>query len=108
MTTVAINTFRLRRGVGAEEFETFSAELDRPTCLAFDVVLGFDVYIVDPADESGVDVVEIMTVASWPNWEQIRDTAAELAPVVQRFGELVDPDSVSTLLTRKSTLPQEI
>lgn len=108
MATHAVNTFRLRRGVSVEEFETFSAELDRPTCLAFDVVLAFDVYVVEPTDDSGVDVVEVMTVASWPDWERVRDTAPELKPVVERFDELVEPASVSTLLTRKSPLPQEI
>ncbi|BBZ29923.1 hypothetical protein MMAD_42180 [Mycolicibacterium madagascariense] len=108
MPTHAVNTFRLRPGVSVAEFEAFSAELDRPTCLAFDVVLAFDVYVVDPADDSGVDVVEVMTVASWPDWERVRDTAPELKPVVDRFDELVDPDSVTTLLTRKTPLPQEI
>ncbi len=49
-----------------------------------------------------------MTVASWPDWERVRDTAPELKPVVDRFDELVDPDSVTTLLTRKTPLPQEI
>jgi hypothetical protein len=108
VATHAINTFRLRPGVSAEQFERFSAELDRPTCLAFDVVLGFDVYLVDPADHGGTDVIEVMTVASWPEWERIRDTAPQLKPVVDKFDELVEPGSVATLLTRKSTLPQEI
>jgi hypothetical protein len=108
VTTSAVNTFRLRPGVTAEQFEAFSAELDRPTCLALDVVLQFDVYFVEQAtDGAGVDVVEIMTVTSWPEWERVRDTAAELEPVVERFTELVEPGSVSTLLTRKSALPQE-
>ena len=108
MPTHAVNTFRLRPGVSIAEFEAFSAELDRPTCLAFDVVLAFDVYVVEPADDSEVDVVEVMTVASWPDWERLRDTAPELKPVVDRFDELVEPDSVTTLLTRKTPLPQEI
>lgn len=108
MPVSAINTFRLRPGVSARQFEEFSAELDRPTCLAFDVVLDFDVYLVEAADHTGVDVVEVMTVASWPEWEQVRDAAPELRPVVERFDELVEPGSVSTLLTRKIALPQEI
>ena len=115
MAVSAVNTFRLRPGVTAEQFERFSAELDRPTCLAFDVVLGFEVYLVDGASEAtgdggcdGADVVEIMTVSSWPEWERVRDSAPELKPVVDKFDELVQPDSVTTLLTRKSPLPQEI
>jgi hypothetical protein len=101
MTVSAINMFRLRPGVSTAEFEQFSVELDRPTCLAFDVVLGFEVYLSD-----GADVVEVMTVTSWPEWEQIRDSAPELESVVARFDELVEPGSVTTLFTRKS--PQEI
>ena len=113
MPVSAVNTFRLRSGVTAEQFERFSADLDRPTCLAFDVVLGFEVYLADGAtgnaeDGAGTDVVEIMTVTSWPEWERVRDSSPELKPVVERFDELVEPGSVTTLLTHKSTLPQEI
>ncbi len=108
MTVSAVNTFRLRPGVTTAEFETFSRELDRPICLSFDVVLGFEVFLVDQDDSAGVDVVEIMTVTSWPEWERVRDSATELKPVVERFDELVEPGSVSTLLTRNSPLPQEI
>lgn len=103
MSVSAVNTFRLRSGVTADQFERFSADLDRPTCLAFDVVLGFEVYL----GEDG-NVVEIMTVSSWPEWERIRDSSPELKPVVQRLDELVEPGSVTTLLTRKSPLSQEI
>ena len=115
MPVSAVNTFRLRSGVTAEQFERFSADLDRPTCLAFDVVLDFEVYLVDGASEAtgnvegeGTNVVEIMTVSSWPEWERVRDSSPELKPVVERFDELVEPGSVATLLTRKSPLPQEI
>ena len=103
MPVSAVNTFRLRSGVTAEQFERFSADLDRPTCLAFDEVLDFEVYLA----EDGA-VVEIMTVSSWPEWERVRDSSPELKPVVERFDELVEPGSVTTLLTHKSTLPQEI
>jgi hypothetical protein len=105
MPVSAVNTFRLRSGVTAEQFERFSADLDRPTCLAFDVVLDFEVYL---ADGSSVTVVEVMTVSSWPEWERVRDSSPELKPVVERFDELVEPGSVTTLMTRKSPLPQEI
>jgi hypothetical protein len=108
MAVSAVNTFRLRAGVGIADFERFSTELDRPTCLAFDVVLGFDVFLVDRVGSAGVDVVEVMTVTSWPEWERVRDAAPELKAVVERFDELVEPGSVSTLLTRKSPLHQEI
>ncbi|OPX11564.1 hypothetical protein [Mycobacterium sp. AT1] len=105
MPVSAVNTFRLRSGVTAEQFERFSADLDRPTCLAFDVVFDFEVYLTEG---EGTEVVEIMTVSSWPEWERVRDASPELKPVVERFDELVEPSSVATLLTRKSPLPQEI
>ncbi|MBI5341496.1 MAG: hypothetical protein HZB45_27770 [Mycolicibacterium rufum] len=105
MTVSAINTFRLRPGVSAADFERFSRDLDRSVCLAFDVVLDFDVYL---SDDSPANVVEVMTVTSWPEWEEVRDGAPELRAVVQRFGELVELDSVTTVLTRKSPLKQEI
>ena len=108
MTVSAVNTFSLRPGVTTEEFETFSVELDRPTCLAFDVVQSFEVFLVDRDGASGIDVIEIMTVTSWPEWERVRDGAPELKAVVERFDELVEPGSVSTLFTRNSPLPQEI
>lgn len=108
MAVSAVNTFRLRPGVTAAQFDAFSCELDRPTCLSFDVVTGFEVFLVDQDDPAGVDVVEIMTVTSWPEWERVRDGAPELKAVVERFDALVEPGSVSTLLTRNSPLPQEI
>ena len=107
MTVSAVNMFRLRPGVSTADFERFSNELDRPTCLAFEVVLGFEVYLAEP-DSTAVDVIEVMTVASWPEWEQVRDSAPELEAVVARFDQLVEPGSVTTLFTRKSPLPQEI
>jgi hypothetical protein len=102
MTVSAVNTFRLRQGVSVEDFEEFSTRLDRPTCLAFDVVLGFDVYLADDGASEGITVVEVMTVSSWPEWQRLLESAPELKPVVDRFDELVEPGSVSTLLTRKS------
>jgi hypothetical protein len=107
MTAVsAINSFSLRPGVTTEQFEAFSAELDRPTCLAFDVVEAFEVYVVQGGG-SGVDVVEVMTVTSWPEWEAVRDSAPELGPVVKRFEELVEPGSVSTLFARSASTIEE-
>ncbi|CAN5447044.1 hypothetical protein BH11ACT7_BH11ACT7_22280 [soil metagenome] len=109
MAIHAVNMFRLRPGVTLADFERFSAELDRPRCLAFDVVLGFEVYLAEKVDDdpSSPDVIEVMTVASWSEWEQVRDSAPELKPVVQRFDELVEPASISTVFTRRSPLPEE-
>ena len=57
MTTSAVNMFRLRPGVTPEDFERFSVELDRPRCLAFDVVLEYEVFLTE-GDGADVDVVE--------------------------------------------------
>lgn len=96
----AVNLFKLRDGVTAEEFETFSRELDRPTCLALAPVESFEVYFV--SDGSGVDVVEVMGVTSWDEWVNERDNAVVMVPVVDRFTELVDTDSVRSHLTTRS------
>lgn len=103
----AVNTFSLRAGVTAAEFEAFSRDLDRPTCLALDEVQSFEVYLVDGNHgASGVDVVELMTVTDWDAWERTRDTAAQLLPVVARFEQLVDTTTVVTYLTRHSSTPE--
>lgn len=102
----AVNMFSLRQGVTAAQFEAFSVELDQPTCLSFDVVESFEVYLAE-GDGHRVDVVEIMTVRSWPEWEALRDNAPEFTPVLRRFAELVDLDTVSTLFTRHVTPIEE-
>jgi hypothetical protein len=99
MAVTAINRFALRPGVAAAEFEQFSRDLDRPACLAFPQVQRFDVYVAD-ADPARVEIVELMTVSSWPEWEAVRDGAPELAPIVDRFAELVDTSTVTTVFTR--------
>jgi hypothetical protein len=97
----AINRFTLRSGITAAEFEEFSRDVDRPICLSFPQVRRFDVFVVDPATDSDpVEIVELMTVVSWSEWESVRDGAPELAPVVTRFAELVDTSTVSTVFTR--------
>jgi hypothetical protein len=103
MAVTAINRFALRPGVAAAEFEQFSRDLDRPACLAFPQVQRFDVYVADGdqfGDPARVEIVELMTVSSWPEWEAVRDGAPELAPVVDRFAELVDTATVTTVFTR--------
>ena len=96
---VAINLIPLRPGVPAADFARFSTEVDRPICLAQDVVLGFDAYAVthrDPGAPS-VDIVELMHVRAWDEWVRVRDTAPGLVPVTERFDRLVDASAVRTL-----------
>jgi len=107
MAVSAVNMFRLRPGVALADFERFSTELDRPVCLGFDVVLSFDVYLVDDPGPEGADVIEVMTVTSWPQWQQLLADAPELKPVLSRFDELVETSTITTVLTRNPALPQE-
>jgi hypothetical protein len=95
----AINFLSLREGASIESFKRFSAELDQPVCLAQDVVEGFDAYAVTSRGQGapGFDVVEVMTVRSWKEWESVRDGLDELKPVTAGFDELVDGDGVRTL-----------
>lgn len=95
----AINLLPLKDGVATRDFVRFSAELDQPVCLGQDVVEGFDAYAVTHRDPGApaFDIVEVMTVRSWSEWERVRDELEALEPVVERFDQLVDGDAVRTL-----------
>jgi hypothetical protein len=95
----AINFLPLKQGAAIGDFEKFSAELDQPTCLAQDVVEGFDAYAVTRRGEGApaFDIVEVMTVRSWSEWEKVRDGLADMAPVIEGFDQLIDGDGVRTL-----------
>ena len=98
----AINLFSMLPGVDPAEFEHFSNTVDRPTCLAHnDVVIGFDAYRVSAApDGAPADILEVMHVADWAAWEQIRDNHPSMEPVMEGFNKLVDPATVRTYFTR--------
>lgn len=104
---IAINMFTLRPDVPLAEFARFSEQQDRPVCLAKDVVTSFDAYVVDDDPDARPRIVEVMGLTSWPKWTALLDDDADLAPVVQRFGELVDTDTVTTLLVRPLTAEGE-
>ncbi|MDF2825657.1 MAG: hypothetical protein K0R68_3065 [Mycobacterium sp.] len=95
---VAVTMFSLLPGVDANEFLRFSTDLDQPTCRAFgDVVRSFEVYRVDVApDGAPADVLEVMHVADWAAWEQIRDHHPAFRPVMHEFTRLVDLTSIRT------------
>jgi hypothetical protein len=95
----AINLIPLRSGARIEDFKAFSAELDQPTLLAQDVVLGFDAYAVTRRDQGApsVDIVEVMHVRSWDEWVDVRDNSDAIKPVGARFDELIDATTVRTL-----------
>ena len=99
MSDVAINLIPLRPGVPQQEFVNFSATLDQPTCLAQDVVLGFDAFAVVRRDPGApaVDIVEVMEVASWDRWVDVRDNLEALKPVTERFDALVDSSTLRTI-----------
>jgi hypothetical protein len=98
---VAVNLFSMLPGVNPADFESFSTEVDRPTCLAHgDVVRRFDAYRVDEApDGAPADILEVMEVTDWAAWEKLRDTHPTMKPVTDGFDELVDPASVRTYFT---------
>jgi len=95
----AINLIPMREGVAVEDFARFSAEIDQPTLLAQDVVLGFDAYAVTRRDEGApsVDIVEVMHVRSWSEWVDVRDNSEAIKPVGEGFEQRVDPSTVRTL-----------
>jgi hypothetical protein len=95
----AINLLPLKSSAEIADFERFSAEIDQPTCLAQDVVEGFDAYAVTRRDPGApaFDIVEVMTVRSWSEWERVRDGMEELKPITDRFDQLIDGDGVRTL-----------
>ena len=98
----AINLFSMLPGVDPAEFERFSNEVDRPTCLAFDdVVKEFSAYrVLGQTDGTPADIVEVMRVSDWPTWEILRDSDPAFEPVMDGFNQLVDPQSVRTYFTR--------
>jgi hypothetical protein len=102
MSICAINLLTLKQGASLEDFERFSAELDQPTCLAQDVVEGFDAYAVThrAPGAPAFDVVEVMRVRSWEEWEGVRDGLEALTPVTERFDQLIEGEAVRTLFAR--------
>jgi hypothetical protein len=99
-TVVAVNLFSMLPGVDPADFERFSTEVDRPTCLAHDIVRRFEAFRVDEApDGAPADILEIMEVTDWADWEQLRDTHPTMTPVIDGFNALVDPATVRTYFT---------
>ncbi|MGV9802113.1 hypothetical protein ACWDTP_29110 [Mycobacterium sp. NPDC003449] len=98
---VAVNLFSMLPGVDPAEFERFSTEVDRPTCLAHgDIVRRFEAFRVNDApDGAPADILEIMEVSDWTDWEQLRDNHPTLKPVIEGFDALVDPATVRTYFT---------
>jgi hypothetical protein len=95
----AINLLPLKDGVTIEEFERFSSRLDQPTLLAQDVVQGFEAYAVVHRTEGApaFDVVEVLSVRDWSEWESTRDRMDDLKPVIEGFDRVIDGDGVRTL-----------
>lgn len=100
-SVTAFNHLTLKPGVAIQDFLEFSRNLDRPTCLQFDVVEAFDVFVVSAAGGAGPHVIERMQVRDWDAWVAARDSAPEIEPVVEGFRRLVDEDSVVTYLTHE-------
>ncbi len=103
---VAINLIPMRPGVDPQRFADFSAQVDQPTCLSKDVVHGFDAYRLSEEDARtlGADILEVMRVRSWSEWERVRDHDPDLEPVTRGFEELVDPETVRTFFVTPARL----
>ncbi len=96
---IAINLISVRPGIDPQRFADFSATVDQPTCLGKDVVISFDAYRVAAGDAAalGADIIEVMRVRSWSEWERVRDHDPELKPVTDRFDQLADAENVRTI-----------
>ncbi|MDX1888745.1 hypothetical protein [Mycolicibacterium sp. 050158] len=100
-SVVAVNLFSMLPGVDPADFERFSTDVDRPTCLAHtDIVTRFEAFRVDEApDGAPADILEVMVVSDWVAWEQLRDDHPSMKPVTDGFNALVDPATVRTYFT---------
>ncbi|ADB52854.1 hypothetical protein [Conexibacter woesei] len=99
----AINLISLRPGVPLDRFAQFSAEVDRPACLGNDAVSSFDVYRVEGQPDGtapSVQVAEVMGLHSWEAWQRALVEDPRLRVASAEFEQLVDPSTVTTLLTR--------
>ncbi|OAN38976.1 hypothetical protein A4X20_19555 [Mycolicibacterium iranicum] len=103
-----MNLFSMLPGVDPAEFERFSSEVDRPTCLAHSgIVRRFEAFrVTDAPDGAPADILEVMEVADWAEWEQLRDNHPTLKPVIEGFDALVDPATVRTYFT--TAIPGEL
>lgn len=100
-SVIAVNLFSMLPGVDPADFERFSSEVDRPTCLAHqDIVRRFEAFRVDEApDGAPADILEVMEVTDWADWERLRDNHPSMKPVIDGFNALVDPATVRTYFT---------
>jgi hypothetical protein len=99
----AVNLIPLRPGADFGEFERFSNELDRPACHGSGVVKSFEVYRVEgrpDAEPASVDVVEVMGITSWEEWQAALAGDHDLETAAREFERLVDPAQVTTFLTQ--------
>ncbi|WP_422745740.1 hypothetical protein ACN27E_25315 [Mycobacterium sp. WMMD1722] len=100
-SVIAVNMFSMLPGVDPADFERFSTDVDRPTCLAHgDIVRRFEAFRVSAApDGAPADILEVMEVTDWADWERLRDNHPTMKPVIDGFNALVDPASVRTYFT---------
>lgn len=107
-SVVAVNLFSMLPGVDPADFERFSTEVDRPTCLAHHhIVRRFEAFRVNDApDGAPADILEVMEVTDWAEWEQLRDNHPSMKPVIEGFDKLVDPATVRTYFTH--AIPGEV
>ena len=97
MSERVVTFYKLNDGVSAEEFATFSREVDRPACLAMPACLQFEVFTA-AGGTGGFDryIVEDINVTSWEEWAAATAHPSH-APIMARWRELADEASVVSL-----------
>jgi hypothetical protein len=89
--------YRLRAGIAFQDYERWSREHDRPALDGTPEILAFDVHAVEPVQgEGGFQVVEMIEVASWQDWEAATKTDA-IRALGPDFERMVDPASLVIL-----------
>lgn len=104
---VTVNLIPMRPGVPVDEFARFSAAVDQPLCLQQPIVRSFDVYRVNEQVPGlpHIDIIEVMRVRDWAEWERVRDSLDVMRPVMDGFDRLVDASAVQTLFA--TPIPKE-
>jgi antibiotic biosynthesis monooxygenase (ABM) superfamily enzyme len=91
-------TYKLKPGVSREEYRKWSVEVDQPVASSQPGVRSYKIIEIDGADgaEPAYDILEVIQAESWEAWRQVPEREA-MKPVVARFLELCDADSVQML-----------
>lgn len=89
--------YRLKPGVTAEDYCTWSLTRDQPTLKGCDGIGNYRVFAVeDPDGKTGYSVMEYVEVSDWDTWKTVTSTGP-MVPIGEDFQRLVDTSTVVTL-----------